>query len=808
MPRLALPLALALILALAAPCALAETHATAPAGGGLPALTVRVDLAAGVVLAGEQRVPVGLDRARLPAEASVAVEVIAVGSGRHLVRVRVPARDDDGVAWEALLAGGQPQPLFAGMTGFTGGDPGERTGKAVRVVAEADRSFVLVGDVREDLGICGQPATLLEPEAVYPASLDLRPATVQRLDEAQRANARPLVAVDRGPAADAPLARLLVARGSSVQGSRGAELTDGDPATAWSEDRPGMGQGEFVTMAAPTDVPVARLQIVLTPRREAQDEGDAKPPVAAPRTFYLVTAAETFLVTMPGDAWRKPGEAYEIVLPEPIRTSCVSLVLGEAYARDLPHPRVTVAELTAYSEFDVPGATLVDVARQLSGPRGAAAAQVLERAGASALAAVKSRYGSLDARGRALAIDVACSHDRCEESAPLLARGLCEASGQAPRKAREKLERCKEAIPVLAAKLRDDPSSRACVAPALVALAGQGALEPIADAIAATALADVATRAALRAAFAQALQGAAPGRLAPLLADAQRSPRARLEMMRAAGPRVAEARGESERALEELFAATPPMRDRYLALGPLGELARAGDAGAGARITGALAHDADWPVRARAAEVAPGLPSVKDALLAAARDAEPRVREAALQAMTAPPDAPVLQVATATLGRDGWSFVRVSAIGVLARAASSSDVDAALAGALEDGSARVRGAAVVALGRRRAASRSEAVRRRLDDGSEDVDVRSAAARALGAMCDGASVGRLTELARKLAVTGASEDEQQVALGALEGLAAIHPPDLESRLAPLRAKTAPPSVHDAADRALAARGVCR
>ncbi len=88
----------------------------------------------------------------------------------------------------------------------------------------------------------------------------------------------------------------------------------------------------------------------------------------------------------------------------------------------------------------------------------------------------------LDARGRALAIDVAASHDRCEEAAPLLARGLCETSGEAPRKAHEKLERCKGAAPVLAARMREDAASRACIAPTLVALAGADALEPIADA--------------------------------------------------------------------------------------------------------------------------------------------------------------------------------------------------------------------------------------------------------------------------------------------------------------------------------------
>jgi len=784
----------------------AETSATAPAGGGLPALTVRVDLAAGVVVAGGLPVPIALDRAQLPADADVTVEAVPIGAGRRLVHVHVPAKDIEGLAWEALLAGGQAQPLFAGVTGLASGDPGERTGKAVRIVPAADRSFVLVGDVREDLHLCGQDVTLLDPEAVYPASLDLRPATVQRLDGEQQAGAQPIVATDKGPHADVPLAKLLVARGSSVPGSRGVELTDGNPSTVWREGRPGMGQGEFVVMAAPHDVPIARMQLVLSPPDVSPDKADKQ--AAAPKTLYVVTGTETFLVTIPGDASLKPGEAYEVVFPKPIEASCVSLVLNDAYARDLPHPMVGVAELVAYSEFDAPGATLDDVAKQLSGPRGIVAAQVLERAGAPALPAVEHAYSALDVRGRALAIDVAASHDHCEQSASLLARGLCEKSGEAPRKSHEKLERCKAAVPVLAARLREDENSRACVAPTLAALAGADALEPIADAMAATPVSDADTRVVLRAAFAQATGAAEASRVASVLGDTKRGPLARLEMMRAAGRRVTEAQAESERTLTEVFAGAPPMRDRYVAMAPLGELARAGDAAAGARVAEALARDPDWPVRVRAAEVATGVAQAQVALLAASHDPEPRVREAALQSMAASLIPGAIDAARVTLESDRWSFVKVQAIGVLGRAQASGDVDRSIGDALKDGSSRVRGAAVVALGRRRASQLHEAVRERLDDPGEDADVRASAARVLGALCDASSADRLTEYARKLGVPGSPEDEQQVALAALEGLAALQPSDLAGRLAPLRSATALPSVSNAADRALQARGLCR
>jgi hypothetical protein len=826
--------------------ALAETHAAVPAGGGLAALDVNVDLARGVVTASGLELAIPIDHAALPAEAAVKVETVPIGQGKRVVHVRVPLKDSEGEggpAWEAILAGGRKEPIFAAMTGPTSGDPGERTGKAVQVVPNGATSFVLVGDVREDLGICGQAVTLLDPLALYPASLELRPATVQRLGAEQRESAESIVATEKTGAADPPLARLLVARGSSVPDSRGAELTDGDPQTVWRERRPGIGQGEFVVMAAPKGVPITRLQIVVSPpaplRPTTHAAGTATaPPVAAgsgalpspaapgappsappaspppspnsasPKTLYLATTVGAFEVSLPTDG-SKPGSTYEVVFPKPLETSCVALVLDAAYSRGLAHPDVGVAELTAYSEFDTPGATLEDLARRLSGPRGFAAAQALERAGAAALPAVTAAYDGLDARGRALAIDVAASHDSCEEAAPLLARGLCEAEGEAPRKAHEKLERCKGAASALAQRLRTDAASRGCVAPVLATLAPDVALEPIADAMAATPEDDRATRAVLREAFAGALAATPRGRLAPLLGDRQRSVAARIEMMRAAEGRLNEAPTESEANLAELLTGTPPMRARYLALGPLGELARAGDRAAAGRIVESIAHDPDWPVRSRAAELAPGLPDAAGVLVVAAHDPEPRVREAALGALAAGPNpsADAVRAGVDALEHEGWWFVKTQAVALLANAPASRDVDDALGGALHDPSVNIRGGAIVALARRRALPWRSTIRERLDDTGEDLEIRGAAARALGALCDTDSADRLSELVRALGSPSTDVDAQQLGFAALVGLAALHPPDLQSRVASLLAPGAPAYARAAAQRALAARGMC-
>ena len=671
----------------------------------------------------------------------------------------------------------------------------------MQVLPNGAASFVLVGEVREDLGICGQQVTLLDPLALYPASLELRPATVQRLDVASVARASAITATEKAERPDTPLAQLLVARGSSVADDRGAALTDGDTTTAWTEQRPGAGQGEFVVMSAPKEVPLARVQIAFKPT-------DGAPSGAAPRTFYLVTNAATFRVVLPNDGWSKPGRTFEVTFPEPVEASCLALVLDTAYTRGLPRPDVSVSELVAYSEFDGPGATLADVATKLSGPRATAAAQVLERGGDPALVAVEKTYDALEPHGRALAMDVASSHAKCEEAVPLLARGLCEAEGQASRKAHEKLERCHAAAPALAASLRDDPDHRACIAPVLADLAPADALAPLADAMGRVGEDDHPTREALRSAFSKALRSTPPGVLAPLLGNAGASAAGRLEVMRASGARVGEAPSESEATVAQLMQGTPPMRTRYLVLDPLGELAHVGDKVAASRIADALAHDADWPVRARAAELAARVAEAQGALAGAAHDPEPRVREAALGALAAAPSADAVRAASDVLGGDRWSFVRAQAVAVLAAAGPAGVVDDALGGALKDPSPRIRGGAVLALGKHRAASWRDRVREVLADANEEVDVRAEAAWALGAMCDVGSEDRLTRMARNLANPDVTDEARQMGLAALIALAAVKPADLGDRLSPLMAKEAPGEVRRAAEKAMAARGTCR
>ena len=369
-----------------------------------------------------------------------------------------------------------------------------------------------------------------------------------------------------------PLARLLVATGASTAIGAPAALTDGEPSTTWSEARATDGHGEFVVMRVPADVPIARLAITIAPPMPSAHG-------AAPRTFFLVTENRTIAVTLPEDAWMHPGAAYEVPLVDPLRASCLSLVLDKAYAHPgETHPDVTVAELTAYSAFDAPGATLEQVAKALGGggARSETAKAVLERAGEAGLAAAAAAYGSLDAPGRALAIDAAIAAGTCEASAPLLLAAMGDKDREVSRKGREKIERCgKRAVPALLAALRgSDDGLRASAAKLVAAVSPSEALEPLVAALSQGGTA--ATRGALRSGIAKAAHAASVEKLGALV-SAARSPDAEIDLLRALEDELPSIAAAGNAAIGALEARSPSMRTRYLLVEPLAALARAGD---------------------------------------------------------------------------------------------------------------------------------------------------------------------------------------------------------------------------------------
>jgi HEAT repeat protein len=777
-----------------------RTHARA--GGGLDAIEVWVDAPAGVVrtrrAGSEKQIPIAIEKSRIDTK-SASVTTVPIGEGRRVVRVRVPDLERQDLAFEALLSGASDVPIFAGLTGYTRGSEGDRAGSVVLVYdRDAESKFVIVAETREDTRICGQAITPLAPRGLDAKSMQLRGATLHRLEKKARDDAQRVIATAHE--GRAPLSQDLVATGGSAEGA--AALTDGDPATTWHESRPGDGHGEFATMRAAEELPIHALVVTVAPPAPSPDG-------AAPRTFFVATDHELFHVTMPEDAWQKPGARYAVPLPKPVRTTCVAVVLDEAYAGGRAAPVVSLAEVSAWTSFDAEGATLNDVARALGTKRAEPAAALLRRAGEPALAAAAEAYPSLDARGRALAVDVA-SAGGCDGAAvDLLTLALTDQEREVRRRALGRIERCGKAASASLARVVKGPDEarRAAAAPLLALVAPSAALEPLASQL---GEGSVETRRAVRGALARVSASAPRERLLALVTQREAPARARLELLRALGARLPDLRPEADAVLADLLRGSPDMPTRYLLAQPLAHLARSKDATEGelTRLAALALRDPDWPVRARAVELSAGVLPLAPTVVAAASDPEPRVREAALRAIASSSLAAGARPASELLAGDPWTFVRVAAADALATAPDGPPTTSALVRALrDDASPLVRAAAIVALGRQRATSQTPAIRERLDDAREDVEVRALAARTLGVMCASGAADRLTKLAH-LARSPVDETDDRMGIAAIEALGTLHPPDLAARLAPLRGKDVRLPVRRAAERAMAEPGSCR
>ena len=707
------------------------------------------------------------------------VEAVSIGEHRRVAHVVIPS-DRDGVSWELVIApsaGASPAVLYSGLTGYAHGEDGERTGDVVTFLGDAPDKVVVVGRLREDVRICGEDATVLDPLALDAKTMQLRGASMQRLSKTERASASKIIATPHAGAADVPLAPLLVGSGSSNDTSAARAISDGDSSTTWSEARPGAGAGEFVVLRAPAEIPITRIEITPAPPSAGTARATAAATVA-PKSFYLATEKKLFQITMPEDAALHPGSTYDVAFAEPIASPCIAVILDEVYSKDA-HPVVAIAEMTAFSSFDAPGAKLDDVAKALSGggARSQAAAALLKRAGDRdrGLAAVDQAWAKLDTPGRALATDVATSAG-CASSPPLLIRAMLDRDREVKRKGEEALDRC----------------GRAAL-PALAKVVGEG---------------DDRARAIERAAFMRAAHITDPKILPPILSDASRSEIARIDLLRASTARLPEIPTDAFDAIDAVLKKDSSFRTRYLLLGPLAALARKSDPRASALFVSMLGKDADVPVRMHAAELAGNVPAAQGALLAALSDAEPRVRDAALRTIADERASPATVAIEHLLEKDPWPFVRASAATALGAFPSAVDIDRSLAASLKDPSARVRTAAIDALGAHRARSFATQIAEHADDENEPIDVRLAAIRALGSTCDASSLARLGDFAEKLASPMA--DDTQVALGfaAIEAIGAIHPADIARRLASLTASGVRAAVRKQALEAIASPGACR
>lgn len=820
--------ALALIAA-AAPARAAPPALGTPPGPGQQALAVRVEAtavrakvcAAAAGCSADGAAALALPDELRPRIARAEIATLTLGGGRTIASVSIPG--EAGAAYRVLLAAplagqsAEPVLLWSGWTRQVRGEHGEeRSTEIVYEPLPQGGGRVLVGERRADVTLCGRP-TLVGAREVDPATLTLaRAGSVQNLSSAERASAAKITASRAPHAAARSEGRLLRATAaSSAVGKRLAEITDGDAATAWSENKPGDGRGEFVTMASADEVPIRALDLIVRPTEDV-------PEGAAPKRFYLATPTLVFAVTMPDDAFRQAaGARYTIPLPAEVRTSCLALVLDEAYATKAT-ARVTIAEVEARTPFDGLSPEALSALLAEGGDRAKAAAALLARAGEAGTKATMATYEKLDEAGRQLAAGVIDAAP-CKAQAPFFAARFAALSGDPLKRAapapgeadpelnhaRDRLRRCGRSAAEALGKVVAEgaPRARLAAADELAALAPDVAVPAILDAM---APADDAARRDLRAALARAAKSnRALEALAEEVTEAKLAKRGELlavDFFRAAAPSLGKVDGAAA-AFAALAAKSSSFRARYLLQAPAAELARGGDPRAQAYLRDALLKDPDAHVRARAAEVAAGVSVLAGDLTAATGDPDPRVREAAVNALAAAP-LPATAPALATrLAGDDWTFVRAAAARALGALPAEASVDRALAAALGDRASEVRGRALDGLAAHGARAHLDAIRGRQDDGDEDADVRARAILALGVLCDARSVDAWTKLA--LAARQPMDDrDRRLGTAAIAALGDTHPADLAARLAPLLARDAPGPLREMAKAALGASPTCK
>ena len=616
--------------------------------------------------------------------------------------------------------------LWRGEVGPQGED-GEST-----LYIEAGRYGLIRYSGRAGVGRCdGKTAHL------YAERFDFgRGGRFRSVDQPPRiaADAPQLVATRAPPAGvrdDAAPIDFRVLAASSQIGAQGpgdlvapSEIEDRDAATAWVEGRAGFGRGEFVTARASLDHGLVRA-VRVVPGHAASARSFAQHN-RLKKAGLLVGRDRAYRVVFEQDPARAggPGDAGWIALPEPVPADCVSLVVVEVYfgrgARGGGH--TAISELAVLTEMDLaPGSAASRLAAAVAagGREGEQAARVLPRLGVAAESALVAEAHKPRAPADAV-LRVRRVLAELPGGAAQLARGLA-AEPLHPADA-ERFARALAAV------------GRAAVEP-LGQVAADGKSAPEARARAVRALGGIADPAALRALAAAAGTGPREVRHAVAHALGARPPGELDAVLDLAGAAQSETReADLWRALGLLLRgkAADPARARALAA-------------MGARLAGAKGYE----LRYRLLEAAGGLDDEK---LVAAVAAQLEVTAAATALERAQLTA-LRRVAVEALGRSRTP----SAAAALVRAARDPDPGVREAAAEALGDREARG------GAGRAAASDEALGRQLA-GDRWTRVRLAAATALGSGCRrGGPAAGLRRAAR-------SDADVQVRRAALSSLA--------------------------------------
>jgi HEAT repeat protein len=726
--------------------------------------------------------------------AAATVETIQLAAGRHVALLRAPTREGAGSFVAILWPSDRGQaPVVNTLSGHfdapKSGVEGERKSTVLIREPVAGGERLLVGTRYENVSVCERPA-VMALKWLDPTTMQWTPVGARALEESERKGA---VALDARPVAHeqrASAPRVLSPRLASSAVDRSVKhAADRDPATRWAEAKPGNGAGEFVVMNAAHEVPIEAFEIVVR-GREA--------PGTAPKTFFIALPKAVYRVTMPDDAMTRPvGSVYEIVLPEPVETDCVTFVLDEAFGDG----EVGFAEIRARTRYDEQ--TPESLVAALEGDDRFAAKALLLRGGPEATEAAMKGYDDLGEEGQAGALEVIdagpCDLTTRFYAALVVGEGRGKdfnpALDRLAGHARDRLRACRTlAVETLSAMIAEagPGQRRVWAARELVDLDPGGSITTILDVLSDGSKApaapggDDAVRRGLRGALAIAArhrraQDAVDAALAEP-AFASRSLVDQIDLLRAIGPGLVD-HARSGPALAQILANDKSFRTRYLLVPPAAVLARGGHAASLELLKQSFA-DTEPALRAHAATESRIVPALGETLSRALGDDNPRVRTAALSSLAAAPGAidlgpriiPLLQ-------GDPWTFVRGAAAAALGGMPRSKATDEALVAAIDDSSPIVRRSALRAIGRRGQSEAGSRVHDVADDARQTIDTRTAAIAALGELCRHDSIDLLTKLALRAGFQQLPYDEP-LGMAALDALGNLHPPDLRERLAPL------------------------
>ncbi len=716
------------------------------------------------------------------------VRTVALAGGARVAVITIPDR-------AVALVGakrGRPEVLWVGQL-TPRGDPGEQRQDVLQI---ADRTGdgvddIIVGYTQQGRAICGEEETLLEPRAVDPRSLTLRSVTLRNLGEATESA---VVASDEPPegleAGASPLLALLRARGASTAAGRSdpplpIALVDDDLATAWTEAAAGNGRWEFATLRV-SDPGLAIRALRVVPRTAERERG-------VPRSFYVQGSSGVRLaVTFP----REPavGEAWWIVLPEPARWSCASVILGEPFG-DASH--VGLAELDAFSEVDFGGGVAALVSRLASGgEEGARAARALRSLGPDVLDTLHAGWTEMTPVERRLVLRVAAAHPSDPRAAGLFAGAAGDDDETVRAAAVTEAEQIREddLLSALVGIRAEAGTPAAGTADAAAIALLRRSPDAVAIALEAVAREGGEDRPALRTAIrTAAVRGsdAVAETLRGWLDDARPGARASVGLGLAAHEDTAE--------LARLALDGAPQAEAFADRWRFATAATALDE-VSTEVTAWLGEQAraeEWMMRAVALTALSHL-GAEGATAAAKRGLEddyPRVRVAAIEALAG--DEAQLEAIAVRARQDRWPMVRAAAVVALAPMARARPV---VRRAVRDRHEVVRAAAIAALAAQEDWGAWALVEDRLTTEKEWPVVLEASVVFAEARCDPDAVDALGEVIERAQRPRPWQPDVEVAARAVRALAAIGGEEAEELIRRAASDLSPQMIRIAAEAA--------